>query len=481
MADNLSLAKDWIYVLCTPIQTVLAIIGLIFVNFWWVRRKAKDERKRADQQRREEERQKEIQREEDRQKADAEKIAAILSENYYEVENIFHRLKGSVDKLREKKVVGDWTEFHVLLYMCHQDNWHKFSYKVNKHVNIALFNIQNPQHLNSQKDPRDEVLSDVEKIMKFILKLRINLFSIMQNKACPNDIKSEFSFKITEMGKTIHPFVKKHRQDVIERVSKYFVSAAIGQDHATPYTPVAATMQCHSEPSTTSHSLPNTRRCFPCTCMSVPGMSKCCGRQDTTGEASEMIPMRSSTSFEVAPPNANANQDLGLINYPGHAAIENAIPYLKCFSYKSYQGLMRLEFYNAHPRIIALMDAVELGEMQNSQQDEILREINEFWRRKDHEPPSGGLLHSIRMMMFMQSEDRNFINEDDASFLEHVGQIELSENATECECERMLDDINMHTSHLRYKYKSLLALDETKNMLSGVKNELKDFISKKVQ
>ena len=104
MAGDLSLARDWIYVICTVIQTFLAIVGLLFVSFWWDRRKTTDERKRAEKQRRKEERQREIEREEeDRQKADAEKIAVILSENYYEVEDIFDRLRESVDKLRDKK------------------------------------------------------------------------------------------------------------------------------------------------------------------------------------------------------------------------------------------------------------------------------------------------------------------------------------------------------------------------------------------
>ena len=485
MAVNFSLAKDWISVSCTAIQTVLAIIGLVFVNFWWVRRKAKDERKRADQQRREEERQKEIQREEDRQKADAEKIAAILSENYYEVENIFHRLKRSVDKLREKKIVGDWTEFHVLLYMCHQDNWHKFNYKVNKHVNIALFNIQSPQHLNSQKDPRDEVLSDVEKIMKFILKLRINLFSIMQNKACPDDIKSEFSIKITEMGKTIYPFVAKHRQDVIERVSKYFVSATIDQDHATPHGLGAATIQLEPNHSTAFQPSPNTRRCcFLCTCRSIPGMSKCCGRQGTTEEAIEML---LSASTSVGSLDANVIQDLGLIKYPGHAAIESAIPYLECFSYESYQGHMILEFYNIHSEISKLMARVEMGEMDKGKQDEILKEIDELWKLNDHEPPSGGLLHLIRMIMFKLSEDRNFFNRNELGsfqkfrqYLREITYTDLSEMTKVTVCERMLDDINMSTWHLRCKFKSLLVLDETSNKLSIVKNMLEEIVHRRV-
>ena len=140
-----------------------------------------------------------------------------------------------------KKIVGDLTEFHVLVYMCRPENWRKF--KQNFVVTRLMQNLQYPNSVMDPTDPRDGLLSDVEEIMKFFLKFRINLFSIMQNKVCPDDIKAEFSSKITEMGKTIHPFMEKHRQDVIERVLNYFVSAATAQEHGIPCALVAATVQ----------------------------------------------------------------------------------------------------------------------------------------------------------------------------------------------------------------------------------------------
>ncbi|CAB4043341.1 Hypothetical predicted protein [Paramuricea clavata] len=204
MAD-LSITKDVIIIICTLIQTFILGIFSVFGVFWWNLRNRKQDKKK--QTRKEEA---------DKQRSDLEKIIAILSENYDEVQEIFHDLKTSVDNLKERTIntgLLTFTEHDVLLYMCHGDNWRTISY--NKlHFSSPLCSRKD------NSDGREKVMFQVHRIMKFFKDFSFQLSAI--DKTCPNDIKSEFSTEIIDMGKTIYPFMTKTRQKLIEKVLIYF-------------------------------------------------------------------------------------------------------------------------------------------------------------------------------------------------------------------------------------------------------------------
>ena len=186
----------WISAACAMIQTVLAIIGLVFVNFWWARKKEKKANEDA------------------RMKADAEKIAAVLIKKYDEIDKIFGNFKENVHKLKRNTILGDVTEFDILLYICRSD---------------TNFNNEQQQHQSpnsSQQEPssgygKNNVKSDVMEIMKFFIEFRIQLAPI-HNRVCPEDIKAEFADEMKELGHGIYPFVSSIRQRIIKRVLNYF-------------------------------------------------------------------------------------------------------------------------------------------------------------------------------------------------------------------------------------------------------------------
>ena len=161
-------------------------------------------------------------REEAKQKADAENCAAVLCEKFDEVEGIFDRFKQKVVKLSEKKVTGRFSEYDVLAYMCHPDNQ-------------KTFNKPNQSGGDNTRYGIKEVMSDVDSIMKLFFAFRLKL-SLIHDKTCPNDIKDEFSSKITEMGKAIKPFVTDARQKVIEKVLTYFGQQHPGQQNSETQT-----------------------------------------------------------------------------------------------------------------------------------------------------------------------------------------------------------------------------------------------------
>ena len=101
------------------------------MSVWWDWRKRKDDRKRKIEQKRKDDKKKERQREEERRRADGEKIAAILSQKHDEVMKTFRNLEKSVNTLKAKEIEtgpsGTFTQFDVLLFMCHPDNWETFS------------------------------------------------------------------------------------------------------------------------------------------------------------------------------------------------------------------------------------------------------------------------------------------------------------------------------------------------------------------
>ncbi|XP_046851550.1 uncharacterized protein LOC124444907 isoform X2 [Xenia sp. Carnegie-2017] len=379
--DVLSSVKNWIYILCTPTNIFAVIFGLIYVvyRFWWDKINRKEDLKREDQRLREQK----IQKEEDRQRADAEKIAEIY-EQFYNVENKFLRLKKSLEILRKRKIVNDLTEFHVLIYMCRKENWKKFH---RESIDIGRL-ISDPHYrkaLESPDDSRDYLLSDVKEIMKFILDLRIKLFSIRKNQTCLDDIKLEFSGKFIEMGESVYPFVQKHQQDVIERALEYFDIAQTVPEHEH--------LNDEHENLDEKPGLQN---------QSPSLFSRYCRIQQTSKDETKrpandtIIELQPTTSASSHSPTAI--QPSNLMIWPGNAEIENAIPYLKCFAYPKYGEEMTLKFVNIHSDILHLMHLIEVGVIKEN--DGLLHEIDKLWKVNGHEPPGGGLLHSIRMIMY---------------------------------------------------------------------------------
>ena len=207
MAETKVWIASWISTACAMIQTVLAIIGLVFVNFWWARKKEKKANEDA------------------RMKADAEKIAAVLIKKYDKIDKIFGNFKKNVLELKRNTILGDVTEFDILLYICRSD---------------TNFNNEQPQHQSpssSQQGPssgygKNNVESDVKEIMKFFNEFRIQLAPI-HNKECPEDIKTEFSGEMKETGYGIYPFVSSWRQNIIVKVLNYFGHTDIPTTYST--------------------------------------------------------------------------------------------------------------------------------------------------------------------------------------------------------------------------------------------------------
>ena len=258
----LTIVREITYVACTLIQT---IFGLFFLGYLWDRKKRKEDQIRDEKKREEDRLRDEKKREEDRlrddklreeakQKADAENSAAVLGKKFDKVEGIFDRFKRKVVKLREKKVTGRFSEYDVLAYMCHPDNQKTFDKPNQSHPdNQETFANLNQSHLANQEtfapwldSPNQsggdntrygikEVMSDVDSIMKLFVAFRLKL-SLIHDRTCPNDIKDEFSSKITEMGQAIEPFVTDARKKVIEKVLIYFGQPHPGQQNSETQT-----------------------------------------------------------------------------------------------------------------------------------------------------------------------------------------------------------------------------------------------------
>ena len=180
---DLTEEKAWIYVICTIVNTILAIVTLCYVNVWWKRKERKNDEK----------------------KENASKISNVLSQNYDQTKSTFGNFNNNVVKLRENKISGGVTEFDVLIYMCHPDNVRNYTQREEQCQGYTVENV----------------MLDVDNIMKLFIELNLQLPGI-GDRICPEDIKAEFSTDITEMGEAIFPFVSKSRQTMIIQVLKYF-------------------------------------------------------------------------------------------------------------------------------------------------------------------------------------------------------------------------------------------------------------------
>lgn len=454
MAIDLSEAKDWIDVVCTGIQTLLGIFGLLFVSYWWDRRKRKEDRKEAKRK-----------TFEATQKADTEKIIAILSDNYDEVQNIFRTLKKYVSDLKRKDIdtgPRTVTEFDVLLYMCHADNWQKF----NEPCGPIYRNS------NSKTDyGRDKVVSHVREIMKFFKNFSFQLSSI--EKACPNNVKLEFSTEVIEMGQTIYPFVTRTRQKLIEKVLIYFGYTEFVQD-------TNATSQEDNEQLSSACM----KCCFPCRRkMSGLGYSVFQNVQGHETQRLTSATQRSSNAvyIEMTGPACSIQQpNERLTTYPGHEQMTRAIPYIESFRYKN--GQMTCDIICRFSCIKHLEILIQKGKILQCMREAILKDIKSLWLQSCGTDLPGDLLHSIRMLMFKLSENAKLFQTEQLQQM-FSSYVHLAASAGKevviFNCERSLGDTERYIRYIREEdhIKQLLEDKRTEVFLQNHAESLRKFIT----
>ena len=445
MAIDVTEAKNWIDAICTGIQTLLAIFGLLFVSYWWEQKKRKEDRKEARRK-----------AEEETQKANAEKIIAILSENYDELEKNFQTLKKYAHDLKNKKIdTGSrtFTEFDVLLYMCHGDNWNKFD--------KTYLSPYRDTSLASTGYGRENVMSQVREIMNFFKKFSFELSSI--DKACTNNIKLEFSTEIIEMGKTIYPFVTKTRQKLIEKVLLYFGYTRNVQEHNTSIEDQEDLVGCV--------------RCFPC-------RRTVCRDISQQGPETDRLLSSQSTSHAIdiemtlSEPRASSNVNEGLKPYLGHDEIKHAIPYIETFRYKN--GEMVCDLASAFSCIKHLEICVQKKKIEQYMKVAISKELKSLWLQSCGSNLQGDLLHLIRMLMFKLSNDSTFFPKKLlTSFVDYVNSAAAVDNEVVIyRCERALQDIEFQIMHLRQedRIKHLMEDEKTQVFLQHHAEGLRKFI-----
>ena len=409
MAIDLTEAKDWIYAICTGIQTLLAIFGLLFVSYWWDRKKRKEDRKEA-----------KLKADEETQKWHTEKIIAILSENYDEVEKKFRILQKHVHDLKKGKIATEsrtFTEFDVLLYMCHRDNRDTFD---------KTHQLDTNKNAPSTGYGREDIMSHVREIMGFFKNFSFELIAI--DKTCPNSIKLEFSTEIIEMGKTIYPFVTNTRQKLIEKVLIYF---GYSESEKKPNT------------STDKQGPPSSIRCFPCR-RTESKDHRPDGPTSTLG-TSHAINME----MTIAAPSASQNGNEGLKAYSGHYETKRAIPYIETLRYEN--GEMTCDLSCTFSCIKELEICVQKRKIEQCTKVAISKEIKSLWLQSGGSDLQGDLLHLIRMVMFKLSNDPKFFQEKLlGSFVDYVNSaIPVNKEVVHCGCERALQDIEFHIGYLR--------------------------------
>ena len=441
MADDLTKTRDYVYVICTLIQTLFAV----FVWGWW-------ERRNRNQDKKEEKRKEEA----DRQKADTKQIIAILSENYDEVEEIFQDLKKSVDNLKKREITNTgsrtFTEFDVLLYMCHGDNCNKFDKTPDQ-----------PQYVGIRSE-REKVMLDVNKITTFIKNFAIQLSVI--DKGCPDIIRLKFSTEIIEMCKTIYPFVTKTRQELVKIVLKYF-----------------------DTPAQEDRSLGCMQQCFQCIQTRVSSCCHCCARQSMRGPETQRLTSTPGPSNAVdiettGQPSANREANEGLIPYPGHKPIKDAIPYIESLKYEN--GKMTCNLTCTYPCIQDLEALVEEGKILEVVKEVISEEIKTLWNWKQQHGSdlAGDLLHLIRMVMFFNLLNYKTLSQYQSlrDFVQCVEGIvnsaaNLDKNVIICDCKRALQDTKRYMMDLYGCHNHLLEDKRTKVFLKYHAEDLRKFMA----
>ena len=418
-----------LYVISSIIQSEMAIIAFFYVYLWWERKKRKDDRKVADSL----------------------KIATIPGEKLGDVEISFDKLKtGILSELRNETLNtvdrSNFTKFHVLLYMyhCHWKN--------------ILENNSNARHSTTRNDTVEvlqTVISHVNQIMKLFIEFRVQLSSI-EDKECPEYIKEEFSSEIIEMGKTIYPFVSKHRQKTIEKVLKYF-------DYPPNTTQVSNTAAVEENPPSDT----NER----CTVLS--------SNQGASFQSGLSAPVPEQRSGGEAGTVRSASADEGLIPYAGHDAIINAIPYIDHFQYVNGEMKCNLECrYSAIKTLERHVQRKTAGVMEKEQ--EIKEEIRILW--SSHSPktvvPNNDFLHLIRMVMY---ELKSFGVEAIKLFDEYVqtvvkNPVNYDKAFIIRTCTRTLEDLISIAKSLPGDRTAYLLEDiDTAEFLQSQVNALRDF------
>ena len=365
------------------IQTLLVIFGLL----WWERRNKKKDKKEA---RRKEEA--------DKQKTDANKIITILSENYDEVHAMFQDLKKSVDNLKKRKITNTgsrtFTEFDVLLYMCHR-----------KTENFRL----------------QKVILIANKTMLFIKNFAIQLSVI--DKGCPDFVKLKFSTEIIEMCKTIYPFATKTRQELIIIVLEFFGDTPAQEDQQVS---PGCMQQCFQW---IQQCFQWIQQCFQWMQTHISRCCRCCVRQNMHEPETQRLTSTPGPSNAVdiemtGQSSANEETNEGLVTYPGDEAIENAIPYIKLFNYSS-GGYMKVHNFtridSQFGQLLDLVTAVQNWNIEEAKKVEISAKIKTLWQQCYGSDLAGDFLHLICMVLFKLENDYTFSqNESLRNFVQYV-------------------------------------------------------------
>ncbi len=421
MADDPTEVRDWIhfgiYVLCTVIQTFAAVVASVVV-FWWDRRRRNKDRKEAKRK-----------EDEEKQKADAEKIIAILSEKYDGAVGKFRVLKEHIDVLKSREIVtgplatDTFTEFDVLLYMCHGDSWHKFDVMTSPLLQSNCIGYG-----------RKEVMQAVTEIMKFFKDFAFQLSTIY--RGCPDSIKSEFSTEIKEVGKTIYPFVTKTRQKLIEKVLIYFGCIHLSREQNS----------------------------------NVPGGE----HQPLLPNATEMMPLSDA--------DRQANE---LITYRGHEAIKDAIRYVEYLRYENDE--MKYNIKCLYSNITNLEAHVKIREVRIMREEHKIREkIGELL---DGEVLQGDLLHVIRIVMlkikegyfaYFASPERTEKLDTFIGYVRRIDSGQVSLQARVLLCERNLDRVQLCINHLEGVHKPVLRSSDTPTSLDRIATDLEELIRRHI-
>ena len=429
MADDLTQAKDWIYVFCTVIQTVVGSI----VVFWWNRRN-RDQDQKEEKRKKDEEKRKE---DENKQRADAEKIIAILTKNYYGAVEKFQILKEHVDVLKNKKIVtgplatDTFTEFDVLLYMYHRDKF------------------------DVMTSPVGQAVTEIMKLFEaFALQLPT------MHRACPDNIRSEFSTEIKKMGEIVYSFVTRAGQEPIERVFEYLdYTDSVEEDQSDSVQEVQS--GCH--------------RCKQCCCFPYRRVRIILGNCGT-----ENAHTVSDTTTPTTDNSADNVEEL-LIPYRGHDVIQRAIPYIEHFRYETVSCKIECTYPCVRNLETLIMEGVP-----NETKDEIQAHIGNLWPQHPSESdqlPQGDLLHLIRMVMFklLDNSRSNFFGVGLGRFVENVKAIvnspeSLDEKVVNRRCERAMDDLQFRIQNLQNHHQSLLKDERTSLFLEDHAEGLGSFM-----
>ena len=421
--SDLSLAKDWIYVFCT----VLTLLLSLFTFLCCERRNRIRDRKEAERKANEE-----------KQRDDTEKILALLNNNFVKVVENFQDLKKRVDKLKSKRIdtgLRIFTEFDVFLYMCHDDNCHKFDEPSSTQFLPASPFIPGQMQMKEVSE-REKVMSGVKEIMTLFKDFAFLLSLI--NIPCPSNIKSRFSSEVIAMGNIIHPFVTKAQQQLIHKVVTYF-------GYTEPDNPI------QENEGWFSGCIPWRRRQAMC---------------DPKTEAVVTIEM-------AVQPNANQKTSEVLETYPGHNAIKTAIPYVENFRYRKGEMYCSVGFGRDYTTN-NLMTLLVNGQLIQPVKVKILQEIKALWSGL-----SGDLLHQLRMILFKQEIDPTCFSKDLLGKFHEDVQPFANPDLEIRQCQVFLYDIHDLVVKLLRDYKHLLKDKSTAIFLKQHAEELKNFVAMK--